>query len=114
MRDQDAGAAGGNEAAHEVEKLARDDRIERGRRLIQDDELHRNIGHREGASDLDHLPACDREIADNVAGLDAVGRKNLVELADDQIARSLAPSPAPEAAVKDMRILGHRQIGTER
>ena len=35
-----------NEAADEVEELAGDDRIERGGRFVEDDELDRNVGHR--------------------------------------------------------------------
>ena len=114
MRDQDAGAAARNEAADEGEKLPGDMRVERGGRLVEDDERHRRIGDGEGAGDLDHLAAADREIADDVARRDAVARKDLVELVEDQPARALAPAQALQAGVEDAGILGDGQVGAER
>ena len=45
------------------------------------------VGHREGARHLDHLAPADRQVADDVAGADAVAGKDLVELVDDQRGR---------------------------
>ena len=43
-------------------------RVERRGRLVEDDERDRRVGDREGAGDLDHLAAADRQVADHVAG----------------------------------------------
>ncbi len=50
------------------------------------------VGHGEGAGDLDHLAPRDGEVADDVAGRDAVAGKDLVELARDQRAGACAAS----------------------
>ncbi len=65
-----------------IEKLAGDHGVERRGRLVEDDEAQRRIGDGEGAGDLDHLPARDREVADDVARGDAVAGKDLVELVE--------------------------------
>ena len=69
------GAAARDEAADEGEELPGDMRVERGGRLVEDDERQRRVGDREGARDLHHLPAADREVADDVARRDAVAGK---------------------------------------
>ena len=60
MRDQNAARATGDEAAHEGEKLARRMRIERGCRLIKDDEAERRIGDREGTRHLDRRALAEK------------------------------------------------------
>ena len=66
MRDQDAAVAAGDEAAHEGQQLAGRVRVERRCRLVEDDQIERVLGHREGARHLDHLAPADRQVADNV------------------------------------------------
>ena len=113
VRDEDAGAAAGDEAADEGEQLSGDDRIERRGGLVENDELHRLVGHGEGAGDLDHLAPGDRQVADDFAGIDAVSGEDLVELAEDE-APGLAASPTPEVRVQDPGILGDGEIGAQR
>ena len=54
----------------------------------------RIVGDGEGARHLDHLAPADRQVADDVGGADAVARKDLVELGEDQVA---GPAPPAEA-----------------
>ena len=61
------------------------------------DEPGRLVGHGEGARDLDHLAAADREALHEIAGRDAVAGKDLVELVEDQPAGALAPAEAAKA-----------------
>jgi hypothetical protein len=68
MRDEDAAAAGGNEAAHESEQLPGHMGVERRGRFVQNDQPYRDVRHRKGAGDLDHLTSGDGEVADKVAG----------------------------------------------
>ena len=81
MRDEDGGAALGGEAAHEREELARDDGVEAGRRLVEDDEPCRPVGDGEGPRDLHHLALGQGQVADDVARRDAVAREDRVERA---------------------------------
>ncbi len=96
MRDQDAAAAAGDEAAHEGQQLAGRVRIERGGRLVEDDQSSGSCGHREGARHLDHLAPADGQVADDVGGRDAVARKDLVELGGDQLSRLAPPAEAAQ------------------
>ncbi len=80
MRDQDAARAGRHGAAHESEKLPGGVGVERGGRLVEDDEVERVVGHGEGARDLHHLAPPDRQVRDDCVRRDAVAGKNLVEL----------------------------------
>ncbi len=92
MRNQDAAAAGRNEAPDEGEQLASGMGIERRGRLIEDDEVQRIIRHREGAGDLHHLPPPDRQIRDDIGGIDAVLGKDLVELGANQFGGTPVPA----------------------
>ena len=76
--------------------------------------LQRILRDGEGAGHLDHLALADREVADDVAGGDAVAGKDLVELAEDQLAGPAAPAEAGERGVNDAGVLRHGQVGTER
>ena len=114
MRDQDAARAHADDAADEVQKLPGGMRVERGGRLVEDDEVERVFGDGEGAGDLDHLAVPDRKIADDGVGRDAVARKNLVELAADQVAGAPAPAPALDRRMKHAGILRDRQVRAER
>ena len=69
-------------------------RVERRGRLVEDDQLDRRVGDREGAGDLDHLAARDREVADHVAGVDAVAGKISSSLSTISVAGAAAPAEA--------------------
>ena len=71
--------------------------VERGGRLVEDDEPQRIVGDGEGARHLDHLALADRQIADHVGRPDAVAGKDLVELGEDEIAGAAAPAEAAAA-----------------
>ncbi len=114
VRDQDAACAGADDAADELQELPRGMRVERGGRLVEDDEVERVFGDGEGAGDLHHLAVPDRKIADDRVGRDAVARKDLVELAADQIAGPPAPAPALDRRMKDAGVLRDRQVRAER
>ena len=103
-----------DDAADEGQELAGGMRVERGGRLVENDEVERLLGHGEGAGDLDHLAPADRKVADDVAGADAVAGKDLVELAADQLAGPAPPAEAGQRRVHDAGILGHRQVRAER
>ena len=92
MRDQDDAAAGGGEAADVGEELAREHAVERGGGLVEDHHLGRRVGDGEGAGDLDHLPAGDREVADLGAGVDAVAGEDRVEHLAHQRGGAAAPA----------------------
>ena len=81
VRDEDRRATFGTEPAYEREKLARDDSVEAGCRLIEDDEPCRPVGDGEGPRDLHHLPPGEGEVADDLARRDAVTREDRVERA---------------------------------
>ena len=70
--------------------------VERGGRLVEDDEMERVVGDGEGARDLDHLAPADRQVADDIGGADAVAGKDLVELGEDQVAGPPPPAEAGE------------------
>ena len=61
VRDQDAARARRDGAAEKAEQLPRGMAVERGGRLVEDDEAQRIGRDREGAGDLDHLPLADRQ-----------------------------------------------------
>ena len=92
MRDQDAAGACGDDPAHEGQQLAGRVGIERGGRLVQDDQMQRVVGDGEGARHLDHLAPADRQVANDVGGADIVAGKDLVELGEDQIAGPASPA----------------------
>ena len=75
----------------------RDDGVEAGGRLIEDDEPCRRVGDREGPGDLDHLPLGERQVADDLARRDAVAREDRVERVADEGA-GLADASAGRAA----------------
>ena len=64
-----------DDAADEGEELAGGMGVERGGRLVEDDEVERVVGDGEGARDLDHLAAADREVADDVGRRRCRGRE---------------------------------------
>ena len=90
VRDQHARPAAGHEPAHEGQELVGHDRVQGRGRLVQDHQPGRHVGHREGARDLDQLALPDGEVADQIAGPDAVAREDLVQPRDDQPARAAA------------------------
>ena len=106
--------AGRDDAADEGEKLAGGVRVERGGRLVEDDEASGIVGDGEGARHLDHLALADRQVADDRRGADAVAGEDLVELGEDQVAGAAPPAEAGERRVVDAGVLGHRQVGAER
>ena len=99
MRDQDGADAAGIGAAHEGQQLAGRVGIERGGRLVQDDQVQRLVGDGEGARHLDHLAPADRQVANDVGGCDVVARKDLVELGEDQVAGPAAPAEPLQRAM---------------
>ena len=99
VRDQHAGAAFGDEPAHEGAAAGRattasSDEVGSSRITSRAG----SVRDREGARDLHHLRAADRQVADDVAGADAVAGKDLVELSRDQLARRAAARPRPSGA----------------
>ena len=114
MRDQDAAAARGDEAAHEGEQLAGRMRIERRGRLVEDDQVQRLAGQRESARHLNHLPPADRQVARNVVRRDPVVRKDLVELGLDESGRLAPPAETAKRGMVDARVFGHAEVGAER
>ena len=114
MRDQHHRAACLDERPDIGEQLAGQDRIQRRGRLVEDDQLHLPVADREGARDLDHLPAGDGEVADDGVRVDAVPWKDRVELLQDQ-RRSLAPpAEAAERGMHDAGVLGDRKVRAQR
>ena len=114
VRDQHHRPAGADEAAHIGEQLASEAGIERGRRLVEDDELDLGLGLGKGGGDFHHLPLGDRERRDRPVAVYAVAWEDLVELLPDQRLGPLAPAQALERGVGDPGVFGHRQIGAER
>ena len=98
MRDQDAGAAAGHEAAHEGEQLVGHDRVQGRGRLVEDHQPAGHVGDGEGARDLDQLALPDGEVADQIAGGDAVAREDRVEPVARSAARRAAASPGRVSA----------------
>src|SRR5690606_8278180 len=64
---EDDGTAGRDETPDMIQHLARQARVERRGRLVEDDEARRNAGIREGHGDLDHLAFGDRQVAHRLA-----------------------------------------------
>ena len=89
-------------------------RVERGGRLVEDDEAERLLGDGEGTGHLDHLALADRQVADDVAGADAVAGKDLVELGANELAGAPPPADAGERRMEDAGILGDGQVRAER
>ena len=114
MRDENAAHARSHMLAHEGQELSRDDGVERGGRLVEDDQTGRVVGNREGSGDLDHLPLGDRQVADDLAGVDAVTRKDPLELIRDEVGSRLPPAPAADSRMHDAGVLGNRQVRAER
>src|SRR5271165_4950862 len=94
--DEHAADAGIDRAPHIGQKLPCGAGVERGGRLVEDDEASRRVGNGESARDLDHLPPADREVLRQIAGADAVAGKNLVELVEDEPPRAFAPAEAAD------------------
>ncbi len=66
MRNQNAATTTCHEAAHKGEQLSGSMRVKRGGGLIQNDEVERIFGNREGTRDLHHLSPANRKIRDDV------------------------------------------------
>ena len=77
--------------------------VERRGRLVENDEAERIVGHGEGARHLDHLALAERQVADDLAGADAVAGKDLVELGGDELAGRGAASRSRVSAGWRMR-----------
>ena len=70
---------------------------------------------REGARHLDHLAPADREVADDVAGLDAVAGEDRVELRRRSAPPARrAPAEAAQRRVADAGVLGDGEVRAER
>ena len=74
----------GDGASHEGEQLRGGVGVERGGRLVQNDEAHRLIGRGEGTRHFDHLAPPDRKVLNQIGGADAMTGKDLVKLVHDQ------------------------------
>ena len=93
-----------DDAAHEGQQLAGGVGVERGGRLVEDDEVAAAASvtvKARATSTIWRLPI-GRSL-DDVAGADAVAGKDLVELGEDQIAGAAAPAQALERAGWMMR-----------
>ena len=113
MRNQDHARALCHLASDKSQKLLGGDRVERGGRLIEDDEAQRDVGHREGAGNFRHLALADGQIGNGVIGADAMAGENLVKLCQGKILAPLFPAKALQAAMHDPDIFGNGQIGAE-
>ena len=89
-------------------------RVERGGRLVENDEARGRVRDREGARDLDHLPSADRQVLNQIAWPHAVAGKNLVELIENEPPCPAPPAEALDRRVNDTGVLGDRQVRAER
>ena len=98
MRDQDHAPPPATNRRTKARSCPATMRVERRGRLVEDDELHRRVGDREGAGDLDHLPPRDAEVADHVAAAQFRGRERFRRACRGSAAPSAAASRTPAAS----------------
>jgi len=110
--DQDRTGAAHDDAADEGEQLPGGMRVERGGRLVEDDEVERLQGDGEGARDstIWRLP---RGRSRMISPVRCRGREDLVELAANELAGATPPSDAGQRRVEDAGILRHGQVRAE-
>ncbi len=89
-------------------------RVERGGRLVENDEARGRVRDREGARDLDHLLSADGQVLNQIAWPYAVAGKDLVELVENEPPCPAPPTEALDRRVNDARVFGDRQVRAER
>ena len=116
VADEDRRAARADEAAGVGQKLGRAAGIERGGRLVEDDEA-RGVavsGVEEGDRDLDHLAVRDRQVRGTRAGLDAVAGKNPVERSANPSRGAPPPARPGDPGKQHADVLDDREVRAER